>query len=161
MTYNVKYQTVTLNREKNVTHSLNEITFLLSEWSSEVLKTLFFFFFFRFLQKSGILLKSSDFSGFDHNSSQNWWSTSQIWHDNLCHRNFIRFPVFIRIFQIFPDLLQLFRFLHWWSNMKGYSFSRYFFSGFSGCFQMFPDVSGFFRILPDFSGISSNLQIHS
>ena len=44
--------------------------FLLRERSSEVLKSLFFFVF-SFFAKSGILLNSSDFSGFDHISSQN------------------------------------------------------------------------------------------
>ena len=40
-------------------------------------KNLFFFLsFFRLFKKSGILLKPSDFSGFDHISSRNWLSCS-------------------------------------------------------------------------------------
>ena len=70
--------------------------FLLRERSSEV--------FLFFLQKSGILLKSSDFCSFDHFSSQNWWFTSQIWYDDFLSRKFIQFLDF---FRIFPEFLQI------------------------------------------------------
>ena len=58
------------------------------------LRSLKISFFFSFLQKSGIVLKSSDFSGVDHFSSQNWWFISQIWHDDFLSRKFIQFPDF-------------------------------------------------------------------
>ena len=51
-----------------------------------------------------IFLKSSDFNGLTHISSQNWWFTSQIWYDNLLFYLsviFSGFLIFSRFFQIF------------------------------------------------------------
>ena len=43
------------------------------------------------------LLKSSDFNGFNHISWHIRWFTSQMRYNNLLFRNFIRFPVIIKI----------------------------------------------------------------
>ena len=92
-----------------------------------------FFVFFCFLM---ILLKSSDFNGFDHISSL-------VKYDMM-----IFFSGFFSSFRIFPDFHQIFRFLH---RMD--------------CFLLTYDITIFFsgnlfgfRI---FSGFSSNLKIYS
>ena len=62
-------------------------------------------FFFKFhIYHITLPLKSSDFNGFNHISSQNGWYTFQIWYDNFLFRKFIRFPYF-SYFQNFRCLL--------------------------------------------------------
>ena len=130
------------------------LLFLLRERSSEV-KKFFLISFFVSLLFLRTLLKSSGFSRFNPISSQIQCFTSKMWYDNLLFRNFIRFLDF---FQIFPDFLQIFRFLQFWP----YFLTELMFNSqiwhnnlLLRNFIRFPD---FFRIFSGFSGFKDFLM---
>ena len=112
--------------------------------SSEVIDL----FFFTFIT---LLLKSSDFSDFDHISEKNGWFTSQIWYDDFPFRKFIRFPDFFPDFSGFSSNLQISSQNRWitshiWYNYPFRKFNLFFF------------LPGFFRIFPDFRQIFTFLH---
>ena len=118
--------------ERLIRQALKEIVPLITYFVSEApkFKNLVFVFLIT-------LLKYSDFNGFDHISSQNFWFTFHIWYDILSIRNpirnCIRFPDF---FRFFSDFHQIFRFLSYdlmiffSMNLSGFMISFRFFSDF-------------------------------
>ena len=95
----------------------------------------------RILSSFRIFLKSLDINDFDLISSQNWWFTSQMWHDSLLIQKLIRSRIFSGFF----------------SDLPSYSFDIFFWQNYFSTYQIWYDNCLFcnfiqFPFFPIFSG---------